>query len=107
MPHYEVVDRRDWPLFSLALLASVGTLWYLAPFSWILIGNFVLAIAVLALPMWRWLPARRYGAVAAAWIVAGLLGMYLFGTLVLAAGVLAALGVTASSGVRRCRLRAL
>ena len=101
------MDRRDWPLLSLALLAGVGTLWYLAPFSWILIGNYVLALAVLALPMWRWLPARRYGSVAAAWILAGLLGAYLFGTLVLAAGVLAAVGVGVSSGIRRCRLRAL
>jgi len=107
VPHHEVVDRCDWPLLALALLAGMGTLWYLAPFSWILIGNYVLAVVVLGVPIWRWLPGRRYGSIAAAWTVGGLLGMYLFGTLVLAAGVLADVGVGVTSGVRRCRLSAL
>ena len=107
VPHHGSVDRRDWPLLTLAVLAGAGTLWYLAPFSWILIGNYVLGLAVLAVPLWRWLPAQRYGSIAAAWVVGGLLGMYLFGTLVLAVGTLAAGVVAVRAAVRRHRLRAV
>jgi hypothetical protein len=94
------VERRHLPLITLATVAAAGTVWYMLPFQPGLAANLVVALALLALPLWRWLPAERYGRIAAAWTVGGLLGMYFFGTLVLAAGVVVALAAAARRYMR-------
>jgi hypothetical protein len=94
---------RQLAFVVLATAALAGTLWYLLPAFPSLIPNLVAALAVLAAPMYRWLPRERYGRITATWLIGGLLGAYIFGTLVLGAGVLAGLGIAA----RRCWTRRL
>lgn len=91
------MDRRQLPIVGLAVAAAGGDLWYLWPLHLASLLPFLLAVLLLAFPLWIWLPSERYGRIALVWLVGGLLGAYLFGVLVLAAGVVTTSGV----GLRR------
>jgi hypothetical protein len=67
------------------------------PLDLTLLVNLVVALVVLALSLWRWLPTRHYGRIAVAWLLGGLLGAYFFGIFVLGAGLIAAV----AAGIRR------
>jgi hypothetical protein len=81
--------------FSAGGLAAAGTTWFLAPgFPWTLI-NLVAALGLLAWPLrrpWR-LSRQRLRSVLVWWLVGGLLGAYVFGVLVLLAGLAVALAL--------------
>lgn len=90
---------------ALALLAACGTAAYLWPLSDGSALNLAAAVIVLALPLLGPWPLNYAGVAraATAWAVLGLVGAYIFGTLVLLAGGLTALTLVIDARLLRPR----